>query len=135
MAGLDRDTLTDVLRVARDHGYRYVRIKSGRHSFEADLPEPDTQEPDEAPNVVLETPSSVESERMLTAPVVGYYRQPDPPLTVGAKIKTGQVVGEVLALGIANDVVSDVEGEVTEVLVEDGAALEYGQALAKVKSP
>ena len=35
---------------------------------------------------------------------------------------------------IANDVEASVGGEVVEVLVEDGQAVEFGQVLAKVKA-
>jgi len=133
MADLDKETLSDVLRVARDHGYRHVRIKSGRQSFEADLGERDEEaDLQEAHGSETEVTAPQSADHVLTAPVVGYYRQPVPPLEVGARIAVGQNVGEVLALGIANEIVAKVAGEITEVLVEDGAALEYGQALAKV---
>ena len=134
MSELDRETLSEVVQVARDHGFRHVRLRSGKQSFEADLAGWDGPlETESSGEVEPEPQGQHDGERRLTAPVVGYYRQPASPLTVGSLVKPGQVVGEVVALGIANEIVAEVEGEVTEVLVEDGAALEYGQLLAKVK--
>lgn len=92
---------------------------------------------DEDPEVrELETfeESAVNDEGfVLTAPVVGYLREVATPLAVGRKVDAGETVAEIVALGLANDVVSPASGEVVELLVEPGSPVEYGQVLAKVK--
>jgi biotin carboxyl carrier protein len=69
----------------------------------------------------------------VTAPAVGYFRESATPLEAGAVVEAGQVVAEVVGLGLANDVTTPVDGEVVEVLVAAGDAVEFGQVLARVK--
>ncbi len=45
------------------------------------------------------------------------------------RIKGNQVVGLITVIGEPFDVISDKEGEVLEVLVADGQAVQYGQPL------
>ncbi|MBS1724937.1 MAG: hypothetical protein JSS66_18510 [Armatimonadetes bacterium] len=135
MSGLDADTVRHALQVARSRGFRRVSLQSGDDrfaaTFEAGAQEVDEEE--EAP-AVAESREPVEAETELTSPVVGYFRSAKEPISVGDKVTVGQVVGEVVALGISNDVTSRFEGEVTEVLVESGQAVEFGQAIARVKA-
>jgi biotin carboxyl carrier protein len=59
---------------------------------------------------------------------VGYYRAVV-DLKVGDKLAEGDKVGEVVALGLANDVTALGSGEIAEVCVADGEAVEFGQKL------
>ncbi|MCR3758496.1 biotin/lipoyl-binding protein [Clostridium felsineum] len=52
---------------------------------------------------------------------------------VGSKVKKGQLLGSIMFLKVSINVVSPVEGIVTEVLVENNKIVEYGQALFKIK--
>ena len=72
--------------------------------------------------------------QVIASTLVGYYQEAKQPLRVGTAVHAGEVVAIVTALGIANDVESKVSGEIVEVLVEPNQPVEYGQALAKVKS-
>lgn len=56
-----------------------------------------------------------------------------PLVSVGDGIKVGQIIGIIEAMKLMNEVESDVEGTVTEILVKDGQLVEYGQPLLKVK--
>ncbi len=136
MPGLDPETLRHALNLAQRHGYRKVRLREGDMRFEAVLSAQDGPW-DEDPEVrELETfeESAVNDEGfVLTAPVVGYLREVATPLAVGRKVDAGETVAEIVALGLANDVVSPASGEVVELLVEPGSPVEYGQVLAKVK--
>ena len=67
----------------------------------------------------------------IKATLVGYYREAKEPIAVGRTIRKGDPVGTIEALGIVTDVTSKVEGEIVEVLVEPGQAVEYGQVLAR----
>ncbi len=71
------------------------------------------------------------------APIVGtFYRAPSPEsapyINVGDKITVGQVISIIEAMKIMNEIESDVEGTVVEVLVEDTSPVEFNQPLVIV---
>ena len=70
----------------------------------------------------------------ITAPMVGtYYSAPAPGakpyVSPGDSVGSGQVVCIVEAMKLMNEVQSEISGKVSEVLVKDGQAVEYGQEL------
>ena len=70
----------------------------------------------------------------IVAPMVGtYYSAPAPGakpyVSVGDSVSVGQVVCIVEAMKLMNEVQSEISGRVTEVKVENGQAVEYGQEL------
>lgn len=80
---------------------------------------------------------SAESEvkgNVVKSPLVGtFYAAPaedaDPFVKVGDSVKEGQVLAIVEAMKLMNEIESDFTGTVTEILVENGQAVEYGQPL------
>ena len=74
----------------------------------------------------------------ITSPIVGTtYLAPDPGskkfVEVGQKIKKGQTIMIVEAMKTMNHVPSTQDGTVSEILVKDGQAVEFGQPLIPVK--
>jgi acetyl-CoA carboxylase biotin carboxyl carrier protein len=72
------------------------------------------------------------------SPMVGtFYRRPSPEapsfVEVGAHVRKGQVLCIVEAMKLMNEIESEVEGEVTEVLVENGQPVEYGELLFRLR--
>ena len=79
-----------------------------------------------------------ESGTKIVSPIIGTaYLAPEPGgkkfVEVGQKIKKGQTVMIVEAMKTMNHVPSTAEGEVKKVLVQDGQAVEFGQALILLK--
>ena len=79
-----------------------------------------------------------ESTKLVTAPIVGTFYQssaPDQPpyVKVGDTIAAGDVVCIIEAMKFMNEVTSEVSGTITEILVEDGQFVEYGQELFRVR--
>jgi biotin carboxyl carrier protein len=73
---------------------------------------------------------------VVTAPLLGaFYRGPkpgDPPfVTEGQKVNAGQVLGLLEVMKTYHEIVAPSEG-IVFFLVEDGAFVEYGQAVARV---
>ncbi|MEN3046800.1 MAG: acetyl-CoA carboxylase biotin carboxyl carrier protein [Candidatus Hydrothermales bacterium] len=74
----------------------------------------------------------------VVAPLVGtFYRAPapdaEPYVEVGSKVRPGQVLCIIEAMKIMNEIESDVEGIVREILVKNGEPVEYGQKLFKIE--
>jgi acetyl-CoA carboxylase biotin carboxyl carrier protein len=72
------------------------------------------------------------------SPLVGtFYRAPSPeapPFTeVGKAVKTGQVLCIVEAMKLMNEIESDAEGVVEEVLASNGQPVEYGEVLFRIR--
>jgi biotin carboxyl carrier protein len=65
----------------------------------------------------------------LNSPMVGIFYHADPPLPYAADLRPGLVVGYIESMKLRNDVVAEESGRITDVLVEDGAPVEYGQSL------
>ena len=65
------------------------------------------------------------------SPAVGYF-SPAPELVVGASVQSGDLLGLIDVLGVTQEVTAPAEGVVSEVLVEDGQAVEFGQPLATI---
>ena len=68
------------------------------------------------------------------APVVGVFRNGGSApgrqvIAGGGRVKRGQLLATIEAMKVPNEVRSPVDGVVTSVAVEDGAAVEYGQTL------
>ncbi len=83
------------------------------------------------------TPAVAEGTEVVS-PLVGvvYLKSsPDSPdfKAVGDTVKRGEVVCIVEAMKVMNEITSDIEGVVTEVLVENEQVVEYGQPLLRVK--
>lgn len=126
---MDLDLIRHALAAARRNGYAEVEIGTEGAAFSARLARvPKAKASAASPVAVEEAPLEVK------ATLVGYYREAKAPLAVGRNVKRGDVVGVIEALGIVTDVTSKVEGEVIEVSVEPGQAVEYGQVLARVKA-
>jgi acetyl-CoA carboxylase biotin carboxyl carrier protein len=73
----------------------------------------------------------------IKSPVVGtFYSQPkpgeEPYVRVGTRVTATSVVGLIEAMKIYNEITADCAGVITEVLVENQQAVEFGQVLFRV---
>ncbi|MEY5099673.1 MAG: hypothetical protein RJA36_2392 [Pseudomonadota bacterium] len=85
-----------------------------------------------APAVAAE-PAAVKGH-VVKSPMVGtFYRSASPGakafVEVGSQIKEGEAICIVEAMKIMNEIEADKSGTVTQILVENGHAVEYGQPL------
>lgn len=74
----------------------------------------------------------------IKAELIGtFYEAPSPQaksfVSVGDKVTKGQVVAIIEAMKMMNEVISDCEGVVEAILVENEQLIEYGQPLFKIK--
>jgi acetyl-CoA carboxylase biotin carboxyl carrier protein len=76
--------------------------------------------------------------RDVTAPMLGtFYRAPKPGappfVEIGASVEEDTIVAIVEVMKLMNAVRAGVRGTVTEVLASDGALVEYGETLLRVR--
>lgn len=91
-----------------------------------------------APAVETTAPAG-EGDHEITAPSVGvFWEAPSPGappfVEVGGRVEAGDTIGIVEVMKLMNNVVADVSGTVTAVLVENAAHVEYGTPLVAIKT-
>ena len=74
----------------------------------------------------------------ITAPMVGtFYRAAapgeEPFVEVGNNIKVGQTICILEAMKLMNEIESEFNAEIVEILVDNGTPVEFGQVLMRVK--
>lgn len=86
------------------------------------------------------TPQEKEDQNIkkITSPMVGtFYRASSPEakpyVEVGQTCKKNDVVCIVEAMKVMNEIKTEVGGQITKILVENGESVEFGQALFEVK--
>ncbi len=93
-----------------------------------------------APPAAAPAPAAEKPGHVITSPFVGtFYRasSPEQPpfVEVGASVRKGQTLCIIEAMKLMNEIESEVEGKVAEVLVENGQPVEFGQPLFRIEKP
>ena len=93
------------------------------------------------PAASVEAADSVEEIELavVKSPIVGtFYRSAEPDATafveVGSVVKKGQVLCIIEAMKLMNEIESEYDGEVTNVYVENGQPVQYGERLFAIKT-
>ncbi len=92
----------------------------------------------ETSDASCETAAKKPAGTPVVSPIVGvFYAAPGPEaepfVKIGERIEAGQVIGIVEAMKLMNEIKSDVSGVVTDICVQNGDGVEYGQALIYVQ--
>lgn len=95
--------------------------------------------PLEAVDTTVNSAAQDESSfHQIKSPMIGtFYARPTPEaepfVQVGSMVAQSETVCILEAMKLLNEVVADVNGEIIEILVNDGQIIEYGQPLFTVK--
>ncbi len=89
----------------------------------------------EAPPVA---PPGLSDLTEITSPMVGtFYRAAapgeEPFVEIGSNVKVGQTICILEAMKLMNEIESEFNAEIVEILVENGTPVEFGQVLMRVK--
>lgn len=91
-------------------------------------------------NVNNSTESIIENKdlHLITSPIMGtYYGSPSPEadcfVKVGDKVKAGDTLCIIEAMKLMNEIISDIDGEIVEIVSKDEDLVEYNQVLFKIK--
>jgi acetyl-CoA carboxylase biotin carboxyl carrier protein len=81
--------------------------------------------------------TSFNNLKEVKSPMVGvFYSAPSPDadsfVTVGSKVKKGDVLCIVEAMKLMNEITAEVEGEIVDICVQNGQVVEYSQTLFKI---
>src|SRR5699024_11176611 len=95
-------------------------------------------ESEEEQIVEQEKSNNKEGFHQITSPMIGaFYSRPntdsEPFVEVGSKIAKQDTVCVLEAMKLLNEIKSEVNGEIVEILAEDGQIIEFGQPLFTVK--
>jgi acetyl-CoA carboxylase biotin carboxyl carrier protein len=146
------DEIKEIIELAQDHnlsefeiekeGVR-LRIKREGSHDQGDV----TAVPVPAPALITAQPaeSSVGTDvdgsadlSVVKSPIVGtFYRAPDPEakpfVQVGDKVGKGQVLCIIEAMKLMNEINAEDDGEITEIFVENGQSVQYGDKLFSMR--
>lgn len=103
----------------------------------SDASPPGKAQPQTAPSADGGVVDDETDGHVVRSPIVGtFYRQPSPEeepyVNVGDRVDAGDTVCIVEAMKVMNEVRTERAGIIQEILVEDSAAVEYGQALIRI---
>lgn len=92
----------------------------------------------EAEASVADKKSAVANGKTINSPLVGtFYAAPsedaEPFVKVGDRVKKGQIIAIVEAMKLMNEIESEYDGVITEILVDNASGVEYGEALFVVE--
>ena len=139
---IDEKSLTEIIL---EDGEQAITIKRevSQTVVQAQAPVVAAAAPQVAPQTAAkeapqETISNAPKGTPVTSPMVGaFYAAPAPGakpfVKVGDVVSAGQVVCIVEAMKLMNEIESEVSGKVTQICVEDGQSVEYGQVLMYIE--
>ncbi len=146
-AAVDLETVRDLARIATEFDLAEIeadpsgRVRVSRRLQAAAIPAIALPEPrGTSPAALSLMPALVDSADAglaITSPFVGtFYGSPSPDaatyVEVGQQVRKGQVVCIVEAMKLMNEIESEVDGKIVEVLAKSGGHVEYGQPLFRV---
>ena len=151
---MDIRKVKKLMELLEESGMAEIEIKEGEESVKISRygasPAPSLlpaqslvpQQPVSTPAPVATSPvvpaENQTSGQSIVSPMVGtFYSAPSPTakpfVTIGQKINQGDTVGIIEAMKIMNQIEADQSGTVTEILIKDGEAVEFGQPLIVVE--
>jgi len=151
---MDIRKVKKLMELLEESGMAEIEIKEGEESVKISRygasPAPSLMPPQSlVPQQPVSTPAPVAtspvvpaenqtSDQSIVSPMVGtFYSAPSPTakpfVTIGQKINQGDTVGIIEAMKIMNQIEADQSGTVTEILIKDGEAVEFGQPLIVIE--
>lgn len=131
------------IKLKKNTGVQIVERAAAEAPFVAAVQAPQvaqTQQPAQAAPQASEAEKAAdENLHKIVSPMVGtFYQAPSPDkeayVRVGSKVSSDSIVCMIEAMKLFNEIEAEVEGEIVEILVNNGQLVEYGQPLFLVKT-
>ena len=139
----------EYIQLMKDSGLGYFRIKDDKFEIELGEKHPhhlpplmpaqfSAQQPCVQADAEVTRSDCTESGNTVTSPIVGtFYAAPSPEkppyVTVGRTVHKGDVLFIIESMKLMNEVTSEYDGVVAEILVEDGTTVEFGQPIMRIE--
>ncbi|QTN11871.1 acetyl-CoA carboxylase biotin carboxyl carrier protein [Mammaliicoccus vitulinus] len=136
------EKIEDVIKLMKNNGVSYMKYKDESVEIELDLKTTVTESasPTTVPaNETQTSHNSTEQHTTIDAEILGtFYLQDEeqlsnPLVKVGDEVKKGQIVGYIESMKVLNEVISDHDGVVEDILISHGDPVEYGQTIMTLK--
>jgi len=148
---LDLRKLKKLIELVEESGISELEITEGEEKVRinrgAKTNQPQINQFTTHPEFLQPLPTSVESPstdnktklegKIINSPMVGTFYTSSKPgaepfVKVGSKVKTGDILCIIEAMKLLNEIQSDYDGEIVEVLVENAEPVEFGQPLFRI---
>jgi len=141
---IDRDLIRELAKLLDETGLTEIeiehaglRVRVGRGSTAAPVSAAALPPPAAAPVIVAPTDPS-KHPGAVTSPMVGTaYRGPEPGappfIEVGSKVIVGETLLIIEAMKTMNQIPAPRAGTVTQILIEDGRPVEFGEPLVIIE--
>ena len=144
---IDIETLKEYIKVLEDSSLAVLEVGDEEDTIHLEKPMPDAPAvvscaPVQAQPAVNQpaqssAPASNDNGLSIKSPMVGVFYSapaPDQPafVSVGDKVKKGQIICIIEAMKIMNEITADKSGTISEILVDNGDVVEFDQPLFKL---
>ncbi len=136
--------IKELIKTFRESGLSVMKVQQGAFTLELEQGGSNVAVAAAAP---LELPAAVQaalpapaiSGNVVKSPIVGtFYAAPAPDkppfVTVGTSVKKGDVLFIIESMKLMNEVTSEFDGTVAEILIQNGTVVEYGQPILRIDS-
>jgi acetyl-CoA carboxylase biotin carboxyl carrier protein len=141
---LKRSDIAEILRLIDSSDFQHVRLQLGDTKLEWSRKGEVTSAP--TPESAVETPKTIaptvrtvdDGSVAVPSPMLGVFwhrpRPSDPPfVATGQKVTPSTIIGIIEVMKLMNTVTAGVSGTVTDVAVQNGTSVEFGQTLIRVR--
>ena len=136
---LENSSLNEIVIKEGEESVKLVKSAGSFHAPQMITPSPQVMEsPSSETETKKETSETAETKaidgKSINSPMVGtFYSSPNPGaepfVKVGDKVSEGDVLCIIEAMKMMNEVKSDYNGIIKEILISDAEPVEYGEAL------
>ena len=139
---MDYQQILELVKEVSKAGLTNFEYTEGNIRIAMSCPQPEEKIVVPASNLVLQSQAAEavgeKGGNLVKSPLVGtFYAAPsedaEPFIKVGDTVKKGQTLAIVEAMKLMNEIESEFDGVVTEILVENEENVEYGQPLFRIQ--
>ncbi len=90
-----------------------------------------------AESTVIEKAINFNQIKEIKSPMVGIFYeagspQAEPFVTIGSKVKKGDILCVIEAMKVMNEITAEIDGEIVDICAKNGELVEYSQTLFKI---
>lgn len=129
---------TDITELVIEKEGSKLKIKREKFLSSFEAAPAVVQQPVPAVEAKKEESADDQKLKTITSPIVGiFHRAPSPEsppfVEVGSTVRNGQVLCIIEAMKLMNEIESDRDGTVAQILIENGQPVEYGEPLFRIE--